>query len=157
MIRKDREIRDIAQIEDIIRHAMVCRLALSDDGCPYIVPLCFGYENRTLYFHCAGKGRKTDIIAKNNQVCVEFDIDSEIKTGENACKCSMRYRSVIGFGKAYLIDDADEKRHALDMIMAHYLGKSPFEYSESALKNTLIIRIDIEEMTGKQNKTESVL
>lgn len=151
MMRKEREIKEITQIEEIIRQAAVCHLALSDDGVPYIVPLCFGYENRRLYFHCARKGRKTDIIAKNNRVCVEFDIDSEIKTGETACKWSMRYRSVIGFGKAYLIDDEADKRRALDIIMAQYSGKPPFEYSESALKKTLIIRVDIEEMSGKHS------
>ncbi len=39
MRRKDKEIRDIATIEDIIRKASVCRLALCDNGWPYVVPL----------------------------------------------------------------------------------------------------------------------
>ena len=64
MRRKEKEITTRAVIDAIIRQARVCRLALSEDNQPYVVPLCFGYENDTLYFHCAPKGRKLDIIMK---------------------------------------------------------------------------------------------
>lgn len=71
----------------------------------------------------------------------------------------MRYRSVIGTGRATLMDDAaalaDAKREALDVIMAHY-GAPPGEdgayaYDEAAFANTLIIRVDIESLSGKAN------
>ncbi len=78
MRREDKEINDIATIEGIIRKARVCRLALSENGQPYIVPLCFGYKDNNLYFHSAGEGKKLDIIKKNNNVCFEFDIDLEL-------------------------------------------------------------------------------
>lgn len=149
MRRKDKEINDIVAIEDIIRKAHICRLALSENGRPYIVPLCFGYKDNTLYFHSAREGKKLDIIRKNSNVCFEIDIDNELLKGKKACDCSMKYRSVIGFGKAALIEDIESKRKAFDIIMQNYLEGS-FEYPEESIKSTVIIRVEIESMTGKK-------
>ena len=149
MRRKDQEIIDIASIEDIIRKGQVCRLALSENGRPYIVPLCFGYKDNNLYFHTAREGKKLDILRKNNNVCFEIDIDQELVKGKNACNCSMKYRSVIGFGKAELIDDIESKRRALNIIMQNYL-EGLFKYPEESIKNTVVIKVEIESMTGKK-------
>jgi nitroimidazol reductase NimA-like FMN-containing flavoprotein (pyridoxamine 5'-phosphate oxidase superfamily) len=115
-----------------------------------VVPLCFGYEDNALYFHCAGQGRKLDILRKNNNVCVEVDIDQEVIKADEACDCGMKYKSVIGFGKAVFIEDIESKRKALDVIMQQYSEKS-FEYPEEAINNTVVIKVEIESMTGKQS------
>ena len=60
--RKDKEIKDKEVIESIIKRATVCRIALSENNVPYIVPLSFGYKDNCLYFHSAPEGRKIDII-----------------------------------------------------------------------------------------------
>ena len=75
MRRKDKEISDRSAIEDIIKRSTVCRLAMSDNNSPYVIPINFGYENSTVYFHSAREGRKIDILKKNPNVCIEFDID----------------------------------------------------------------------------------
>ena len=149
MRRKDQEITDIASIEDIIHKAQVCRLALSENGRPYIVPLCFGYKDNNLYFHTACEGKKLDILRKNDNVCFEIDIDKELVKGKKACNCSMKYRSVIGFGKAELIEDIERKRRAFNIIMQNYY-EGFFKYPEEAIQNTVIIRVEIESMTGKK-------
>jgi nitroimidazol reductase NimA-like FMN-containing flavoprotein (pyridoxamine 5'-phosphate oxidase superfamily) len=149
MRRKDQEINDIAAIEDIIRKAQVCRLALSENGQPYIIPLCFGYKNITLYFHTALEGKKLDILRKNNNVCFEIDTDRELVKGKKACNCSMKYRSVIGFGKAELIEDIELKRKALNIIMQNYY-EGFFKYPDESIQNTVIIKVEIESMTGKK-------
>jgi nitroimidazol reductase NimA-like FMN-containing flavoprotein (pyridoxamine 5'-phosphate oxidase superfamily) len=148
--RKDKEITDKNEIESIIRKSLVCRLGLADNGMPYIVPLCFGYKDNSLYFHSAKEGRKIEIIKRNNAVCFEFDIDSEIKSGKDACAWGMKYRSVIGYGTATLIEDPEEKRKALDVIMAQY-ADGAFEYSEKAFGKALVIKVEIESMTGKKS------
>jgi hypothetical protein len=150
MRRKDREITDIALTEDIIRNSMVCRLGMSRDDQPYVVPLCFAYSDKTLYFHSAGEGLKLEILQQNPNVCVEFDIDQEVIQGDKPCKWSMQYRSVIGFGKASFVEDLEEKRKGLDAIMKHYSGRS-FEYVEQAIESTCIIKVEIESMTGKNS------
>ena len=151
MRRKDKEITDKSEIESIIRRSMVCRLAMADKNRPYIVPLCFGYKSNTLYFHSAGQGKKLDMLKKNNSVCFEFDIDYELIKSDKACEWGMKYKSVIGFGKASFIEDVESKRRALDIIIQQYSDQS-FVYPEIKIKHTVIIQIKIEHMTGKCSK-----
>ena len=151
MRRNDKEITDIQAIEDIIRRSSVCRLALLDNGMPYVIPLCFGYAENVLYFHAASEGRKLDILRKNKHVCFEFDIDQEIIRGENACNWSMKYRSVIGVGTATILDDPESKAVAFRRIMQQYGADEPFEFSTNSLQKTVIIKVDIGQMSGKMS------
>jgi nitroimidazol reductase NimA-like FMN-containing flavoprotein (pyridoxamine 5'-phosphate oxidase superfamily) len=150
MRRKDKEITDRNVIDSIINESTFCRLAISEDGRPYIVPLSFGYDGTALYFHGAVEGKKIDILRKNSVVCFEFDSDCEPIQSDQGCTWSVRYKSVIGYGRARLLDDTDSKCRALDIIVKHYSGES-FEYSEEAVKKTAVIRVDIESVTGKMS------
>ena len=150
MRRKDQEITSREEIELIIQKSLVCRLAMVDEYGPYIVPLNFGYKNNTLYFHSAKKGKKLDILEKNNQVCCEFDIDLKMKKAAKPCEWGIEYKSVIGFGKASFVEDFESKGKALDIIMGHYSGKS-FPYSEADLKKVAIIKVKLLNVTGKRS------
>ena len=150
MRRKEKEITYPPHIEDIIKRSFVCRLAMSDGGQPYVVPLCYGYKDNTFYLHSAREGRKLNILSGNDRVCIELDNDCEIIKGDDACDWSMKYRCVIGFGRASFIEDDDAKRKALDIIMDHY-SEGSHKYTEKKLKDTVIIKVDIERMTGKQS------
>ena len=150
MRRKDKEITEREVIDSIIAESKVCRLGLSDDDGPYIVPLSFGYDGTALYFHGAAEGKKIDILRKNSTVCFEFDNDCEPIQSDTGCDWSVRYESVIGYGKARLLEDMDSKLRALDIIMKHYSGKS-FEYPEQKVNKTAVIRVDIETVTGKMS------
>ena len=150
MRKREKEITGKTAIEAIILRSTVCRLALSENDRPYIVPLCFGYKDNALYFHSARKGKKVDILRKNKRVCFEFDTDQETVSSESPCKWTMNYRSVIGNGRASLIHDPEAKRQAFDIIMHHYSDKLS-AYSEAGLNNSLIIKVEIESMTGRQS------
>ncbi len=149
MRRKEREITDSAEIDDIISGAGVCRIGLVDGGQPYIVPVFFGYEKSSIYFHCAPGGRKLDIIHKNNSVCFEIEADVELIRGERPCGWTARYRSVMGVGRASVLETEEEKRHGLDVLMRHYSnGESHTDFPK--LDVTAVVRIDIEHMSGKK-------
>jgi nitroimidazol reductase NimA-like FMN-containing flavoprotein (pyridoxamine 5'-phosphate oxidase superfamily) len=150
MRREDKEIRDKDEIESIVQRAIVCRVAFSKNDVPYIVPVNFGYKDDSLYFHSAPEGKKIDTIRQNDNVCFEMDIDQEVVRAETPCNWAMKYRSVIGFGKAFLVRDVEEKRKALNAIVEHYSGK-PSDYPESAISNVAIIKVEIESMTGKKS------
>lgn len=150
MRRKDKAIDEFAEIEEIVRRSLVCRLGLAEENRPYIVPLSFGFKDNTLYFHSAPEGKKIEILRKNSRVCFEFDLDHEVLVDEKACKWGMKYRSVIGFGKAFIVEDIQEKKQGLNAIMEHYSGRT-YEYPEAAINNTLVIKIEIESMTGKES------
>jgi nitroimidazol reductase NimA-like FMN-containing flavoprotein (pyridoxamine 5'-phosphate oxidase superfamily) len=151
MRQAEREIKDRGVIDDLIKRAVVCRLGMIDGNEPYIVPMNFGYDGKSLFFHCAKEGRKIDILSRNDRVCFEMDLDTEVVKGDVACKWSMRYRSVEGVGRAFLVEDPEGKTHGLNTIMSHY-AKGPFEYAERGFDLALIIRVDIESISGKRSQ-----
>ena len=110
MRRKDREITHRKTIDAIITEAKLCRLGMVDGDTPYVVPMCFGYQGNTLYFHSAKESKKLDILKSNCNVCVEFDINYKLTSTYHPCKSTMKYRSVIGFGKASLVEDPEENK-----------------------------------------------
>ena len=148
MRRKDKEITDRGTIDSIIAESKVCRLGLSEKNQAYIVPLSFGYDGRSLYFHGFLEGKKINILRENNTVCFECDSGGEPISSDTACSWSVRYKSVIGYGKAWFVDDIDEKMKALEIIMNHYSERS-FAYPEKTVGKTAVIRVDIESITGK--------
>jgi nitroimidazol reductase NimA-like FMN-containing flavoprotein (pyridoxamine 5'-phosphate oxidase superfamily) len=152
MRRSDKEIVDRAEIDRIIRSCQVCRLGLSDDTGPYVVPMCFGYDGDTVYLHCATEGRKLDILRKHARVCLEFDIAGELVRAEQACGWTIKYESVIAFGDAVLIEDADEKREGLRHLMHQYAGpQKEFTFPDAAVERVAIIKVTIDQITGKHS------
>ncbi len=153
MRRKDKEINGIGEIESIISRSDVCRIALANDNVPYIVTMNFGYsggEEKRLYFHCANEGRKLEMLKKNNYVCFEMDTDHELSRGDQACECSMAYSSVVGYGILRLVGDDSEKREGFNCIMSHYSPGGEFIYNDASFKRSLVLRLDIEQISGKK-------
>ncbi len=145
------KINDTQTIESIISESKVCRLGLTDGTEPYIVPLCFGYRNKALYFHTGRNGKKIDMLLKNNRVCFEMEVGVEVFPADNPCKWNMRYRSVVGSGRALLLKDAAEKKEALDIIVNHYGGK-PTPYDEKLVDGLSVIKVLVDSFTGRESK-----
>jgi uncharacterized protein len=150
MRRKDKEITGREALDDIINRSQVCRLGLCDGGTPYIVPMSFGYDGKSLYFHGAAEGRKIEVLRKNGKVCFELDIDTEVVRGDSPCNFSMRYRCVMGEGRASFVEDPEEKKRGLEVIMKQYGDEGSLP--EGALDKIAVIRVDIEGMSGKKSK-----
>lgn len=151
MRRKDKEIQTREEIVEIIEKAPVCRLGLCQDNVPYVVPMNFGYRDGCLFLHCAKEGRKMDMIRANPRVCFEIDMDVEVVRAEQPCDWGMKFASVIGFGTASVLEDPEEKKGGLDAIMEHYSSKPQHPYPEFYLKHTAVIRVEVEELTGKRS------
>ena len=151
MRRKELEITERAGIEAIIAKATVCRLAMCDGDRPYIVALSFGYSDNSFYFHCATEGKKLDILATNNRVCLQLDADVKVERGDTACDFGVKYESVIAYGTATILDDPSEKTEALDILVQHY-SASPEEYPEALVNATKVIKVEIESMTAKKSE-----
>ena len=78
MRRNDKKIEDESIIIEILTKSLVCRVGLFDDEYPYVVPMNFGYNGNSLYFHSATKGKKLDLIRRNNKVSFEIEQSYEI-------------------------------------------------------------------------------
>jgi nitroimidazol reductase NimA-like FMN-containing flavoprotein (pyridoxamine 5'-phosphate oxidase superfamily) len=155
MRRKDREITGIDEKLEIIEKCKVCRIGLSENNYPYIVPLNYGfsYDNGklSLYFHCAQEGKKIDIIKKNNNACFEIECDTKLIEGIKACDYSYEFRSIIGIGKIVFLDSKEEKINGLNYLMKQQTGKDiKHDYNEIELSNIVVIKMLVDEFTGKQ-------
>jgi nitroimidazol reductase NimA-like FMN-containing flavoprotein (pyridoxamine 5'-phosphate oxidase superfamily) len=155
MRRKEREITEISEKITVIDKCKVCRLGLSENNLPYVIPLNYGYvyenEKLTLFFHAALEGRKIDIIKKNNNACFEIDCDTGFIEGNIACKYSYEFKSIIGFGKIFILETDNEKSNGLKYLMKHQTGKEmEWHFSEDDLKSVCVFKMDVNEFTGKQ-------
>jgi nitroimidazol reductase NimA-like FMN-containing flavoprotein (pyridoxamine 5'-phosphate oxidase superfamily) len=151
MRRHDKEISSRAEIDAIIRSAIVCRLALARDTQPYMVPVSFGYDGTSIFFHTAPKGRKIDFIEANNRVCFEFENNVElVADDDDACAWTFSFESVIGYGTVIELISPEDKRHGLNQIMLHYSGRE-WDIPETRTATTRVWRIDIESVTGKRS------
>lgn len=157
MRRKERQVTSLPKIEQIIKSCPVCRIAVNSPAAPYIVPLSFGYRlsadgKLTLYFHCAGEGRKNSLLTENPAVGFEMDHMLRI-TGREllACTYTCLYESVVGTGTAEFLTDPSSKRDALLAIMEHQTGQTGFALSRRAVEQTTVFRVVSSDFTAKQN------
>ncbi|MFO7568157.1 MAG: pyridoxamine 5'-phosphate oxidase family protein [Smithellaceae bacterium] len=151
MRRNDKEITNRRIIDGILQSAPVCRIALALDSAPYIVPVNFAVKRDVLYFHCALTGRKIDILRQNTAVCFEVDLPGNLVHGETACGWGMTYQSVIGFGRAFFIENREDKVAALNVLMKKYAGRDAFTYAQDKLDKVCVIGVKIEALSGKQS------
>jgi nitroimidazol reductase NimA-like FMN-containing flavoprotein (pyridoxamine 5'-phosphate oxidase superfamily) len=61
----------------------------------------------------------------------------------------MKYRSVVAFGKVEFIEDADQKKAALNMVMKKYTGRE-FPYNMPSIIEVACYRVVITGITGKE-------
>ena len=153
MRRVEKEIVDPAVIDEIMEKATVCHIAMCDGDEPYVVPMSFGYADRTVYLHCAREGRKIDVLQRNPRVCFAAHIDESLIRGGRPCSWSLGYRSVVGIGTGVIVTDPSEKGKGLDLIMRHYDGDPGPGYPREALGSVCVIRVAVDTMTGKQSGT----
>ena len=155
MRRKDKEIIDLNDKLEIVKICKYCRLGLSDNNYPYIVPLNYGfsYENNilSLYFHSALEGKKMDIIRKNKNACFEIDCDTRLVESEIPCNYGYEFKSIIGFGEIIILEDINEKINGLNILMKHQTGKDiKYDFNVNELNNIIVYKLSVNKFTGKQ-------
>lgn len=154
MRRKDREIKDFHEIVGVMKKCDVCRIALNDNGYPYIVPLNFGMktegEQITLYFHGADAGKKYELIRRDNRVSFEMDCSHKLIVDKEGCSCTMGYESVVGRGRIEIVPE-EEKQDALCALMKQY-HEDEFPFRKEVADRTTVMKLIVEEMTGKRNR-----
>lgn len=152
MRRKDKEVTDVNWIEEVLQKAEWLELGLAGiDGWPYVVPMNFGYSDGSLILHGAMGGKRIRMLSENPKVCFQVVTDTEVVRNESdPSEFSMKYRSVTGFGIVQIIGKIEEKREALKMLMHHYDG--PVEpMPNKMLERTLVVKVEISHMTGKNS------
>lgn len=149
MRRTDRERTDAAFLEEVLAQAGEIFLAFRNGDFPYCLPVNFAYERapdgERFYIHCAHEGLKLDCARADPRVAFSCAVDIEIDREHS----TTYYKSVCGTGRAQVVEDMAEKRHALDLIGGRYAARCPRPTPEATARRVAILRIDILSMTGK--------
>lgn len=152
MRRKDKE-RDAAFAWQVLRDAPYAVVAMTDgDGTPYCVPVnhIADEAGNAIYFHCAGAGRKWDILVKEPPVCLAAVSKAEIVPG----KLTTAYDSAIVHGRAVVVQSGEEKMYALRLLV-QALDPVSMERahmcSQQSMERTMIVKLVPEVVSGKQS------
>ena len=152
LTKRERQVTDPQQILHILDTAKVLNLGLSVNDEPYVVPMNYGYimedGKLTLYLHSAVKGKKLDMIQANPRVFFSMDCDRMPFEGRVACQYGLVYSSIMGSGTATLVDDVEEKKRAMSILMKTQTG-GDFTFEDRLVTIVTVIRIDVAEYTAK--------
>ncbi len=152
MTKRELQITDENQIRAILDEAKVLHLGLCVDNEPYVVPMNYGYrmENGrlTIYLHSALQGKKLDMIRANPRVFFEMDCGRVSFEGEKPCQYGLAYSSVMGRGEARIIEDVEEKKQAMSLLMKTQTEKD-FTFEDRLVSIVAVVRIDVTEFTAK--------
>ena len=156
MRRADREVTNPEQIAAIVAACDIVEVAYADAEGLTIVPLNFGYaeENgkRVFYFHSAKSGRKLDLIARTPSVGFELDVNYALVEGEEACRHTARFQSVIGTGRVSFVEEASQKEAALQALMLHNTGKDGWTFSGAMLDSVRVFKLEVETLSCKEHE-----
>jgi nitroimidazol reductase NimA-like FMN-containing flavoprotein (pyridoxamine 5'-phosphate oxidase superfamily) len=144
MRRKDKAVTAPDELVKPIIEAEYITLALCYEDHPYIATLSHGYdaENNCIYFHCAPEGKKIEYMKANHEVWGQALIDGGYQHGS----CDHLYHTTQFRGTVSLIDDLDEKKHALKLM----INKLEKQLQPSSVAKITIGKITINELTGKK-------
>ncbi len=152
LTRREQEITDMNEIIHILDESKIAHIGLVDGDEPYVVPMNYGYvmENGklTIYLHGAKRGRKLDLIRANPKVFFEAECDLVPFEGDVACRYGIAYSSIMGKGTAEIIEDVEEKKLALSVLMKTQTGKD-FEFEDKLTTIVSIIKINVSQYTAK--------
>ena len=152
MTKRELQITDEQQIRAILDTAKVVHLGMCVDNEPYVVPMNYGYslENGklVLYLHGAPRGKKLDMIRANPKVYFEFATDLQPFGAGKPCQYGLAYSAVLGKGIATIVEDVEEKKQAMTVLMKTQTGKD-FTFTEEWVSIVAVIRIDVTEYTAK--------
>ena len=152
LTKRELQVTEPQQIRHILDTGKVLHLGLAVDNEPYVVPMNYGYAledgKLTVYLHSAVQGKKLDMIRANPNVFFEIDCDLMPFEGRVPCQYGLVYSSVMGRGKATIVEDVEEKKRAMSILMKTQTGKD-FTFEDRLVTIVAVIRIDVSEYTAK--------
>jgi len=156
--RKDRAITDQVQLDELLAQGRFVTIGFALGDEPYVVTLSYGYDPAPsrLYFHTAKEGLKIELIEANPEVCATVVIDR----GYVAGACEHEYASVVLRGRMSMVDDVDECRAGMDVLLRHLetpdaamaLSLRHHLDGEAAYRRMAVLRLDVSSMMGKAGR-----
>jgi nitroimidazol reductase NimA-like FMN-containing flavoprotein (pyridoxamine 5'-phosphate oxidase superfamily) len=153
--------QDDEWIQSFLLRARIGHVATRREDQPFITPTTFWYDEKRheIIFHSNIVGQVRTNIERHNRVCFETSEAGRFLPSNVALEFSVQYASVVVFGTARIIDDADEKRRALYGLIKKYFqdmtaGVDYRPITDQELSRTSVYAISVESWSGKQNWPE---
>ena len=154
MRRKERQMNQESTFELLKRGEYGMLSSVDEDSQPYGVPVNYVFDGKdSIYFHCAQEGHKLDNLRSNPRVSFTIVGNHQIMDW----MFSTAYESVILFGTAQEVE-GDEKYQGLKMLAQKFSPDYMDEFEkdiEKAMIPTIVFRIKILQITGKERKWEN--
>jgi nitroimidazol reductase NimA-like FMN-containing flavoprotein (pyridoxamine 5'-phosphate oxidase superfamily) len=104
--------------------------------------------------HSAQVGRTRANVDNHPKVCFTATTMGRILPADEALEFSVEYQGVVVFGTSEIIEDNDEKRYGLQLLLDKYAPhlRPDRDYrgiTNAELNRTAVYRINIEEWSGK--------
>lgn len=141
-----------ASRDAILDEGLVCHVAFTLDNQPFIIPTSYCRVDNTIYLHGSVGSHFFMQMAKGIPLCVSVTLIDGLVLARSVFNHSMNYRSVVAFGKGRLVDTDAERWLAAERFTEHIIpgrwaeARKP---SESDMKKTMFIAVDIEEASVK--------
>lgn len=143
---------DHETVHAILDTAMLCHIAYVIDGQPYCTPTVFWREEDHLYWHGSSASRMLRSQKPGLPVCLTVTHMDSLVLARCGFNHSVDYRSVMAYGTAAIVDDAEEKARALSaMIDRFYPGRDATlrPSTTQELKATMLVGMKIEDASAK--------
>lgn len=132
---------------------------VGDDGQPFLNSNLFVFdaERHCIYLHTHRTGRTRDNLDGGARVAFSAAGMGRLLPAAEALEFSVEYAGVVCFGRAAVVADEDEARHALRALLEKYAphlryGEDYRATTAKELERTAVYRIDIEAWSGKQKE-----
>ena len=115
---------DRQELHDLLDTALVAHVGVDAGGYPLVLPTAFAVDrdgpdrDGTLYLH-GSVAAKWLVAARHHKVCVTVTEVDGIVAARSGFESSMNYRTAVILGEARVVDDPDERTHALDLMVDH--------------------------------------
>ena len=155
-LRKERA-KDEAWIRAFLTKVPLGMLATDLDGQPFIKPTSFVYAEAegAIYIHGALVGQMRSNLERNPRVSFCVAEMGRLLPADTAMEVGVEYASVVVLGKAELLTDPEQARHALRLLLERYFTRKKYglDYREilpHELDATAVYKITIESWSGKE-------
>jgi len=143
---------DRETVYGILDEGFICHVGFAPEGQPFVIPTGYARDGDTLYIHGSAASRMLRTLSTGVDVCVTVTIVDGLVLARSAFHHSMNYRSVVVFGRATLIEDAEEKLAALLALSEHIIrGRwaEVREPTEQEMKATTVLSLPLVEASAK--------
>src|ERR1051326_5387319 len=106
-------------INQILDEGFICHVGFVIDGQPFVIPTGYARAGDRLYIHGSGASRMLRALESGLDVCVTVTLVDGLVLARSAFHHSMNYRSVVVFGRASVVEEAEEKFAALRAFTEH--------------------------------------